>query len=111
MASPSAATAFALADQLLKRTISRCPTCHAPCPGEVWRTGGIRAQVILKRTCPEHGSASVCIASDARFYWLSHGKPDNACCGGTARRASDDAPAGTLGRNAHPGEALGLQEK
>jgi len=66
--------------QLLKRTTSRCPVCHAPCPAEVWRTGGIPARVFLKRTCPEHGEASVCIASDARFYWLAKGKAENACC-------------------------------
>jgi uncharacterized radical SAM superfamily Fe-S cluster-containing enzyme len=77
----------------------------------VWRTGGIPAKVQLKRTCPEHGEASVCIASDARFYWLATGKPENACCGGSACRASDQSPAGTLGRNAHPGDALGIQEK
>jgi hypothetical protein len=101
---------FKLRDELLKRTLSRCPVCHAACPGEVWRTGGIASKVVLKRTCPEHGEASVCIASDARFYWLSKGKPENACCG-QAVRASDYAPAGTLGRNADPGEALGMQEK
>lgn len=54
---------------------------------------------------------TVCIASDARFYWLAKGKSENACCGGQACRASDQAPAGTLGKNADPGEALGIQEK
>jgi uncharacterized radical SAM superfamily Fe-S cluster-containing enzyme len=102
---------FDLRDKLLKRTTSRCPVCHAPCPAEVWRTGGIPSKVHLKRTCPEHGEASVCIASDARFYWLSQGKAENACCGGQACRASDHAPGGTLGRNADPGEAMGVQEK
>ncbi|HEV7927229.1 MAG TPA: radical SAM protein [Verrucomicrobiae bacterium] len=102
---------FALRDKLLKRTTSRCPVCHVPCPAEVWRTGGIPSKVFLKRTCPEHGEASVCIASDARFYWLAQGKAENACCGGQACRVSDNAPAGTLGRNAEPGEALGVQEK
>jgi len=62
-----------LTDELLKRSTSRCPVCHAPCPAEVWRTGGIPSKVLLKRTCPEHGEASVCIASDARFYWLAKG--------------------------------------
>jgi len=148
---------FRLRDELLKRTTSRCPVCHASCPAEVWRTGGIPAKVILKRTCPEHGEASVCIASDARFYWLAKGKPENACCanpspglsatlspsdgerdgvrgssccgGGAsvpARRSSistinpepsttccsaDGANPGTLGRNANPGDALGVMEK
>ena len=102
-----------LADQLLKRTISRCPACHAPCPAEVWRTGGIPAQVFLKRTCPEHGEVSVCIASDARFYWLSKGKAENACCGGGANSCCSAAGSnlGTLGRNAEPGDALGVMEK
>lgn len=43
----------------------------------------------------------MCIASDARFYWLAKGNPDNSrgCCGGSACCASDGSPAGTLGRN------------
>src|SRR5665213_4288781 len=102
---------FSMRDTLLKRTVSRCPICHAACPAEVWRSGGIPSKVHLKRVCPEHGEASVCIASDARFYWLAQGKSENACCGGQACRASDHAPAGTLGRNADPGDALGVQEK
>ena len=71
---------FKLKDELLKRTTSRCPVCHVPCPAEVWRTGGIPAKVFLKRACPEHGEASVCISSDARFYWLAKGKAENGCC-------------------------------
>jgi 7,8-dihydro-6-hydroxymethylpterin dimethyltransferase len=103
--------AFALKDELLKHTTSRCPVCHTPCPAEVWRTGGIPAKVFLKRICPEHGEASVCIASDARFYWLSKGKSENGCCAGQACCASDGSPVGTLGRNAEPGDALGVMEK
>jgi hypothetical protein len=138
---------FALTDELLKRTTSRCPVCHVPCPAEVWRTASFPAKVILKRTCPTHGEASVCIASDARFYWLAKGKPENACCGGQGSapkaasvveqasclsNAVSDLPAppdrqdacptstccsadgsnpGTLGRNANPGDALGVMEK
>src|SRR3954471_23548011 len=101
----NASARLVLTDKLLKRTSSRCPVCHAPCPAEVWRTGGIPSKVLLKRTCAQHGEATICIASDARFYWLAHGKSGNACC------ASNGAPAGTLGRNAEPGEALGIQEK
>ncbi len=110
-ASRTAPRVFEMRDQLLKRTTSRCPVCHRPCPAEVWRTGGIPSKVFLKRACAEHGEASVCIASDARFYWLAKGKEANACCGGQACRASDNAAAGTLGRNADPGDALGVQEK
>jgi uncharacterized radical SAM superfamily Fe-S cluster-containing enzyme len=78
--------------------------------------------VFLKRTCPEHGEASICIATDARFYWLAQGKPENrnaegcdfhahAHSAGIAYPACAGGPAGTLGRNANPGEALGIHEK
>jgi uncharacterized radical SAM superfamily Fe-S cluster-containing enzyme len=98
--------------ELLKRTTSRCPVCQAQCPAEVWRTGGIPAKVFLKRTCPEHGEASVCISSDARFYWLAKGKAENSCCGSSSSCCSADGTnVGTLGRNADPGDALGIQEK
>ncbi len=110
MSLPSPSTAF-LTDQILKRTISRCPACHRLCPAEVRRTGGFPAKVFLKRTCPNHGETSVCIASDARFYWLAKGRPENSCCDGQACRASDQEPAGTLGRNADPADALGIPEK
>ncbi len=104
---------------LLKKTRSRCPVCHAACPAEVWRVEGTPARVFLKRTCATHGAASVCLASDARFYWLAKGNPENAqpCCSGgncnppispldldfttgAARSAADNSIAGTLGRNA-----------
>ncbi|MCP5541310.1 MAG: radical SAM protein [Akkermansiaceae bacterium] len=106
----------------VKTTRSRCPICLAPAPARVWKEavasetdangGGPIEQVMLTRDCPEHGEITTRIASDARFYWLSHGRPENrcapgadGCCGnGTekpaARRASDGAPAGTLGANA-----------
>ncbi|HEU5072404.1 MAG TPA: radical SAM protein [Verrucomicrobiae bacterium] len=105
-----------LTDELLKRTTSRCPVCHAPCPAEVWRTGSIPARVLLKRLCPTHGEASVCLASDARFYWLAKGRPENACCSGGAASpgtccSADGSNVGTLGRNAHPGDAVGVMEK
>jgi uncharacterized radical SAM superfamily Fe-S cluster-containing enzyme len=93
-------------ETLLKRTTSRCPVCHGACQAEVWRVegeGGGPTQVFLNRTCPAHGEASVCIASDARFYWLARGNPDNAQsdgCRGSACCASDGSAAGTLGRNA-----------
>lgn len=102
-----------LSDELLKRTTSRCPVCHAPCPAEVWRTGGIPLKVFLKRTCYEHGEASVCIASDARFYWLAKGKAENSACGCEAGAccSADGLNVGTLGRNAEPGDGLGIMEK
>jgi 7,8-dihydro-6-hydroxymethylpterin dimethyltransferase len=92
-------------EELLKRTTSRCPICHAPCPAEVWRTDGAPAKVLLKRTCQEHGEFSACIASDARFYWLSKGNPVNDCCGNASSShnaccSANGTVAGTLGRNA-----------
>jgi uncharacterized radical SAM superfamily Fe-S cluster-containing enzyme len=99
-----------IADKLLKRTISRCPVCRNPCPAEVWRVGGVVPKVFLKRTCLQHGERSVCIASDARFYWLATGR-NNACGSGAACCAATGEATGTLGRNADPGDALGIQEK
>ncbi len=61
---------------------------------------------MLRRRCPEHGEAEACIASDARFYWLAQGEPENACCGGNACAASDGAVRGTLGRNAAGGGTM-----
>ncbi len=90
-----------ISETLLKRTQSRCPVCHADCPAEVWKVGDAKQQrVMLRRRCAEHGEAEVCIASDARFYWLAQGNPENACCGGNACSASDGSVRGTLGRNA-----------
>ena len=118
--SPAAAPErLQLADKLLKHTTSRCPVCHVSCPAEVWRTGGLKPQVWLKRWCPVHGEASACLASDARFYWLAQGKAANrpgeaaapAEAAGAACCAADGAVAGTLGRNAFPGDALGVVEK
>jgi uncharacterized radical SAM superfamily Fe-S cluster-containing enzyme len=68
---------------------------------------------MLRRTCPEHGEAGVCIASDARFYWLAKGKVENASCGCRPGSCCSAAGSniGTLGRNADPGSALGVMEK
>jgi uncharacterized radical SAM superfamily Fe-S cluster-containing enzyme len=101
-----------LTDKLLKRTTSRCIICHASCPAEVWRTGSIPSKVLLKRICAAHGETSVCIASDARFYWLAKGKSENgAGCSGSGCCSADGSNSGTLGRNADPGDALGVMEK
>ncbi|MCC7373975.1 MAG: radical SAM protein [Verrucomicrobiales bacterium] len=86
----------------LKATTSRCPVCLQPCPAEVLQVGESPGKVYLRRACATHGEATVCLASDARFYWLAQGDPANAqCgCGGGACRASDGQRAGTLGKNA-----------
>ena len=83
--------------ELLKQTRSRCPVCEIGLPAEVRRA---RNQVWLRRRCPEHGEQTTCIASDARFYWVSRGSSSGECCGGSACRASDGGVAGVLGGNA-----------
>ena len=99
-------------ETLLKRTRTRCPVCREQCPGEVWKIGDAnRQRVFLRRRCAEHGESETCIASDARFYWLAQGEPQNACCGGNACSAGDGAVRGTLGRNAAPGASAGKVEK
>jgi len=111
-------------ERLLKRTSSRCPMCQVPCPAEVWLAGHAPSKVFLKRRCAEHGEASVSIASDARFYWLARGKPQNAelshhsndssaegsASGGKACCAETGCVAGALGRNAE-GRGEGPFEK
>ncbi len=82
---------------LLKRTTSRCPQCHKPCPATVEQQDG---KVFMKRRCIAHGEFSACIASDARFYWLAQGKEENRCCSGSACCTAEGQTAGTLGRNA-----------
>jgi 7,8-dihydro-6-hydroxymethylpterin dimethyltransferase len=99
-------------DRLLKKTKSRCPVCRAVCPAEVWLSIDTTPRVFLRRNCLTHGEASICIASDARFYWLARGKPENAdnsphtfslndrtstCC-----QSASGCGVGTLGRNAVP---------
>ena len=69
--------------ELLKRTTTRCPVCRLAVPGEVWREGIRPARVILRRTCPTHGPAEAVLATDARFYWLAQGDPENANSNGT----------------------------
>lgn len=97
---------------LLKKTRSRCLVCHESCAAEVRRKPGVDAeQVVLTRWCPAHGSQSTVISSDARFYWLAQGNPENACCQpGAACCASTGEVAGTLGRNV-VGRADGPFEK
>ncbi len=112
MIPPSILPPLAAAETVIKSTTSRCPQCHKAVPAEVLRRGHGHGQIHLRRRCPEHGEASACIASDARFYWVSRGARDisdpgpgsgNGCgCSDGACRASDGAPAGTLGRNAFP---------
>lgn len=87
-------------DAVLKRTTSRCPVCHAPCPGSVVKREG---KVFLERECAVHGEFSACVASDSRFYWLALGDEknrDGSCCSGGSCCSANGETAGTLGKNA-----------
>ena len=85
----------------LKDTTSRCPICHELCAATVWKTDSTPSKVYLTRKCPEHGEASMCISSDARFYWMAKGNEQNSCCGGSACSAAAEGLDGTLGKNAY----------
>lgn len=65
-------------ETILKRTRSRCPVCLASVPAEVVRSGPGHGRVDLRRHCTLHGTTSACLATDARFYWVSSGNPSNA---------------------------------
>ena len=84
----------------LKQTTTRCPTCRQPVPGEVWREGAAPARVMLHRHCPDHGPSSACLATDARFYWLSRGSQSGGCCGAGTSCNAEGVESGSLGRNA-----------
>jgi len=96
-------------DLVLKHTSGRCPVCHQASPAVVHKASNTpSAPVLMTRTCPDHGAQTNRISSDARYYWVSHGHPDNARCGCSpdssnvpvARRAGTGEAAGVLGRNA-----------
>ena len=54
----------------------------------------------MARTCPTHGRQQYRIGNQ-EFYWLSHGRPENSCCGtGTTCCSVDGKNTGTLGNNA-----------
>ena len=92
--------------ELLKKTVARCPQCGTQCPGEVWRVSGDHgnaSRVMMRRTCSIHGLSESLLSSDARFYWLSSGSPENASggCGSSCACSADPQGfTGTLGKNA-----------
>ena len=79
---------------LLKQTHTRCTTCHARIDGRVVNDDG---KVFLERMCPEHGYESVCISSDARFYYDSRGSGCGTGCGcGPDETSATSNPFDTL---------------
>ncbi len=63
-------------DQVLKTTISLCPTCLAHVPAVVYTAEG---RVWLERRCPEHGGARALLESDERYYHLSNKDASGRC--------------------------------
>ncbi len=52
--------------RLLKTTTSVCPRCLVKVPATVFERAG---EIVLEKTCPEHGIEEALLASDAAFYW------------------------------------------
>ena len=99
---------------VLKKTVSRCPVCQKDKPAEVIKiTTGEKSKVVMRRVCPCHGTHEFTIASDARFYWLAQGNPQNATCGcgGSCSPASSSGKTGFLGKNALDQFSTGVIEK
>ena len=55
--------------QLLKTTISLCPTCLAHVPAVVYTLDG---KVWMRKECGAHGQSEALVESDERFYYLSN---------------------------------------
>ena len=64
-------------ERRIKRTTSRCPVCLAPISADVVERGG---RIWMTKSCERHGAFEIEIARDARFYFPTHGSPDNTGC-------------------------------
>lgn len=71
--------------RLLKTTTSRCPVCVEPIAAEVFER---ERQVVMAKSCPDHGRFEVVLARDARFYHTSHG----SACGSSSSSCCPDDP-------------------
>ena len=63
---------------LIKRTGSRCPECLDRIPAEIHERDG---QVVMLKSCPDHGDFEVTLAADRRFYYLATGSRGQPSCG------------------------------
>lgn len=102
-----------LVETVLKTTVSRCHICRHEVPAQVIKvTKDGREQVVMRRTCSCHGTYDFTISSDARFYWLAKGNPNNESCGcGTTCSSVGGGAEGFLGKNARDESQLGVIEK
>ena len=72
---------------LIKSTTSLCPTCVARIPADVFERDN---RVFMDKTCPEHGSFSALLASDARHYYVADENVEKlACCCGPSQHCGD----------------------
>lgn len=73
--------------ELIKETISICPDCLTKVPAFVRKRGD---QVILEKTCAEHGDFGALLASDARHYYVASEEIEQvACCCGPSQHCGD----------------------
>ncbi len=68
----------------VKETATLCPTCLRSLSGKTYEQQG---QVLLQRTCPEHGEVISLVSSDRRQYYLRNeslhpalGNASSSCC-------------------------------
>ena len=63
--------------QLIKTTLSVCPTCLLQVPARVYERDG---RVYMDKTCPTHGRDEALLASDAALYWSGGARTGTGCC-------------------------------
>ena len=103
---------------VLKETTSKCPVCSKLVPATVLKViRDSREQVVMSRTCKDHGEHEFVISTDARFYWLAQGNPLNrgknasGGCGCGTACSSGGGKDGFLGDNALNEAKRGTIEK
>ena len=91
----------------VKSTTSRCQFCNEMVPAEVVRVIQNGAnQVVMRKTCEQHGFSETVISSDAHFYWHAEGNPvnrdagTNGGCGSGCACSVGGGRDGFLGENA-----------
>lgn len=101
-------------ETLLKKTLGRCVKCSKNIKVDVVKVSyfGRNEEVIMRGKCQDHGNQEFVISSDARFYWLAKGNPENSCSGGSCCCSSSRSGSrGYLGSNATESSKQGVIEK
>lgn len=89
-----------LTHSLIKRTTSRCPTCLAAIPADVFKTA---AGVFMHKACPDHGSFAVRLATDPTYYYHSLG---DRTCGSACACHGTDSHTDATSTSADPFDTL-----